>query len=72
MRGGGGGMYNNDYNGPPNKGYYPPPPPPPPPQMMGGGQGPMRPMANPYDQPSDAQTQQVRNRSVTTLSTIFI
>lgn len=59
----GGPMYNNDYNNPPNKGFYPPPPPPPPPpQMMPpvGGQGPMRPMMNPYDQAPDAQTQQVR------------
>lgn len=71
----GSGMYNNDYNGPPNKGFYPPPPlPPPPPQMMGGGggQGPIRPMMNPYDQPPDSQTQQVRKQPAATLSTNFI
>jgi len=62
-----GGMYNDDYGPPPNQGFYPPPPPLGPPMMSGGGgaggggngQGPMRPLFDPYDQPPGTQTQQV-------------
>ena len=57
--GGSGGMYNDNYGGPSNQGFYPPQPPPP--QMMGGGQGPIRPMADSFEQSADVHTQQVRS-----------